>query len=297
MAIEWDEEKIAGFREKLRQAKALPTLPGIVSKLTQMVEDPSVSADRIGRVIAKDQILSAKLLKLVNSAFYGFPGRISTVSSAVILLGFNVVRSLVLSASIFEAMEKTVVGLWEHSLGCAAIANVIARRLSINDPEEVSTAALLHDIGKVVIRENLAEEAAVLDEAILGENISLYEAEQRILKIDHTRIGQRLCRHWNLPDRLAEPIAYHHEPSKSANHYVSTAIVHVADVLVRARGFGFGGDKWVPPLDHNAWAALTLREDDLPGLIAEAEEILVELKGFSFEIQNLGEKCPPAVES
>jgi len=112
MAIEWDEEKIAGFREKLRQAKALPTLPGIVSKLTQMVEDPSVSADRIGRVIAKDQILAAKLLKLVNSAFYGFPGRISTVSSAVILLGFNVVRSLVLSASIFEAMEKTVVGLW-----------------------------------------------------------------------------------------------------------------------------------------------------------------------------------------
>lgn len=297
MAIEWDEEKIAGFRERLRQAKALPTLPGIVSKLTRMVEDPSVSADRIGRVIAKDHILAAKLLKLVNSAFYGFPGRISTVSSAVILLGFNVVRSLVLSASIFEAMEKTVVGLWEHSLGCAAIANVIARRLSISDPEEISTAALLHDIGKVVIRENLAEEAAVLDEAILGENISLYEAEQRILKINHTQVGQRLCRHWNLPDRLAEPITYHHEPQKSANHYVSTAIVHVADILVRARGFGFGGDKWVPSLDHNAWTALTLREDDLPGLIAEAEEILVELKGFSFEIQNLGEKCPPAVES
>lgn len=297
MGIESEQNKSSVFKEKLKLQKALPTLPGIISKLTQMVADPSVSADRIGQVIAKDQILAAKILKLVNSAFYGFPGRISTVSNAVILLGFNVIRSLVLTASIFESMEKNLVGLWEHSLGCAAISNVIARRLQLPDPEEISTAGLLHDIGKVVIRENLGEDARILDDTIKNEGTSLYRAEQKVLDTDHTEIGRRLCRHWNLPDRLTEPIACHHEPNKSKTYYINSAVVHVADILIRARGFGSGGDKWVPSLDHEAWKALSLPEDDLPHVIAEAEEVLLELKGFSFEIQNMGESCRSATES
>ncbi|MFH1147158.1 MAG: HDOD domain-containing protein [Pseudomonadota bacterium] len=297
MAIKLDEEHLASIRAKLREQKALPTLPGIVSKLTQMVADPKVSADRIGQVIAKDQILAAKILKLVNSAFYGFPGRISTVSNAVILLGFNVIRSLVLSASIFEAMEKSLVGLWEHSLGCAALSNVIARRIGLNDPEEVSTAGLLHDIGKVVIRENLGNYISLIDELLLQKPISLYEAEREILQTDHAEIGKRLGHRWHLPDRLTEPISYHHEPSKSKAHFVISAVVHVADILVRARGFGSGGDKWVPRLDGKAWDVLRLSEGELPGMLLEAEDVLMELKGFSFEIQNLGEKCRPALES
>lgn len=297
MAIRVGEAKLASIREKLRQQKALPTLPGIVSKLTQMVADPKVSADRIGQIIAKDHILAAKILKLVNSAFYGFPGRISTVSNAVILLGFNVIRSLILSASIFETMEKSLVGLWEHSLGCAALSNVIARRIGLNDPEEVSTAGLLHDIGKVVIRENLGEDISMVDEILLQKPMSLYAAEREILKTDHAEVGKRLGRRWNLPDMLTEPIAYHHEPKKSKIHYRVSAVVHVADVLIRARGFGFGGDQWVPPLDGEAWESLALSEDDLPGMLLEAEDVLMELRGFSFEIQNLGEKCRPALES
>ncbi len=297
MAVKLDEQRVESLRQKLRDHKALPTLPGIVTKLTQMVSDPSVSADRIGRVIAKDQILAAKILRLVNSAFYGFPGRISTVSNAVVLLGFSVIRSLVLSASIFETMEKTLIGLWEHSLGCAAIANVIGRRVGLADPEEISTAGLLHDIGKVVIRENLGSDASILDLTVRGEGLSLYQAEQQVLGMDHTEVGNKLCRHWNLPDSLGEPIAYHHEPGRSKMHFMNSAVVHVADVLIRARGFGFGGDIWVPPLDRAAWKALALSESDLPAILGEAEEVLTDLRGFSFEIQNLGETCLPDAES
>ncbi|HDM32619.1 MAG TPA: HDOD domain-containing protein, partial [Deltaproteobacteria bacterium] len=137
-------ERIKSITKKIQ---SLPTLPPVVKKLTKMVESPDVTARDLGKLISSDQVLSAKVLKLVNSPFYGFPGRISSISHAIILLGFNVIKGVVLSASVFDLMEQSMVGLWEHSLACAIVAGTISRGLDIPEPEEVSTAALLHDIG------------------------------------------------------------------------------------------------------------------------------------------------------
>ncbi|HNU75506.1 MAG TPA: HDOD domain-containing protein, partial [Deltaproteobacteria bacterium] len=141
-----------------KRIQSLPTLPPVVKKLTTMVESPDVTAKDVGKLISSDQVLSAKVLKLVNSPFYGFPGRISSISHAIILLGFDVIKGVVLSASVFDVMEKSMEGLWEHSLGSAIISGTISRALGLKEPEEVSTAALLHDIGKVLVRVSLSED-------------------------------------------------------------------------------------------------------------------------------------------
>ncbi|MEW6220165.1 MAG: HDOD domain-containing protein [Thermodesulfobacteriota bacterium] len=280
-----ESEERRRFRRQLKELKNLPTLPGIVAKLTRMAENPDTTTDQMGRVIAQDHILSAKLLKLVNSAFYGFPQRISSLSSAIILLGFNVIKSLIISASIFELMEQHDVELWQHSLGCAVVANELARRLQVSDPEEVSTAALLHDLGKVAMKLELPGPYQEIGAMVRQRHIPRYQAELECLGLQHAEAGGWLARFWMFPDRLVEPILLHHAPEEAKINPQACAIVHFGDILVRGLGYGHGDDVWVPPLSKKAWDILRLSREDLDDLLAVVEEKLWDVKGFSLEIQ------------
>jgi len=280
-----DEQKRAQFKKMLREIKNLPTLPGIVAKLGRMAEDPDTTTEQMGRVISKDHILASKLLKLVNSAFYGFPQRISSLNSAIILLGFNVIKSLIISASIFEVMEAQDVELWEHSLGCAVVCNVLARHLGVKDPEEISTAGLIHDIGKVAIKMELPKEYEMITELSLEKKISRLEAEREILGLDHAEVGSWLAKSWNLPNKLVEPIACHHDPQLAREEQMASAIVHFGNIMIRGLGYGHAGDIWVPPLNNKAWKLLDLAPIDIDPLLQEIEEKLWEVKGFSLDIQ------------
>lgn len=279
------DDKHAKIRESIKNIKSLPTLPGIVAKLNVLMEDKSVPVEEIARLISTDQILAAKVLKLVNSASYGFPRRVSTVSHAIILLGVNVVKSLVLSASIFEMMEKHVLGLWEHSLGAGIAANVIAKRLGLADPEEITTAALLHDIGKVIIKIELGDDYEHLATIVGQRDISMREAEREFLDTDHTEIGELLGKAWLLPEKLIEPIACHHDVARAAKQPVRTAAVHLANALVKAGGFGFGGDDIVPIIQPAAWKVLGLTDAHLEAIVEEMEDKLVDARNFSLEVQ------------
>lgn len=280
-------EKRDTFRKRLRELKNLPTLPGIVSKLTKMAENPDTTTEQMGREISKDQILSAKLLKLVNSAFYGFPQKISSLNSAIILLGFNVIKSLIISASIFEIMESKDLELWEHSLGCAVVCNILARRMGLGDPEEISTAALIHDIGKVAIKIELPHEYEQIHRIVEERGISFLEAEQELLGFNHAEAGGWLTTFWNLPKKLVEPITCHHDPREATNQ-MAASIIHFSDIMIRGLGYGHGADKWVPQLNKRAWQVLALGPADLDNILAEIEEKLWDVKGFSLEIN------PPA---
>ena len=280
-----DSNKKAEFRKALREVKNLPTLPGIVAKLSRMAEDPDTTTEQMGKLISKDHILSAKLLKLVNSAFYGFPQKISSLSSAIILLGFNVIKSLIISASIFELMERSDLELWEHSLGTAVIANVMAKRLGINDPEEVSTAGLIHDIGKVAIKMELPDEYEKICNVVEMKQVSFRQAELAVLGIDHAEVGGWLAKSWFLPKKLVEPIAHHHAPKKATDETLACAILHFSDVVIRGLGYGHGADIWVPPLSKKAFSDLGIGADDFDEILDEIEEKLWDVKGFSIEIQ------------
>ncbi len=272
--------KVQHLKVLARKIQSLPTLPKVVEKLMLMVESPDVSPKDVGKLISSDQVLGARVLKLVNSPFYGFPGRISSISHAIILLGFNVIKGVVLSASVFDLMERTMVGLWEHSLGAAIVSGTISRTLGLNEPEEISTAALLHDIGKVLVRVSLTADYDKIIDQVNAKQISFREAELEILEVDHAEIGQWLSREWNLPEKLSIPIAGHHEPDTAVKFKDRVAVVHIADAIVRACGTGNGGDPWVGQISRKAWDTIGIDKVDLPKLMKKIIEDLEEVEMF-----------------
>jgi putative nucleotidyltransferase with HDIG domain len=263
----------------VRRIQSLPTLPPVVKKLTTMVESPDVTAKDVGKLISSDQVLSAKVLKLVNSSFYGLSGKVSSISHAVILLGFNVIKGVVLSASVFDIMERSMVGLWEHSLGTAIISGTISRGLGLSEPEETSTAALLHDIGKVLVRVSLSEDYDRIVRIAREQGRSFREAELEVLGVDHADIGSWLSREWGLPRQLIVPITFHHDPDNAPGLQDRVAVVHIADSLARAFGVGNGTDGWVCRISESAWTRLGMPGLDLKALM---RQILVDLE----EVEN-----------
>lgn len=257
----------AYFQKKVENLESLPTLPGVVTKLSALVENPDTSTAQVGDMISADQVLSAKVLRLINSAFFGFPGKIGTVTHALVLLGFNSVKGLVLTASVFDIMAGEMLALWTHSLGVSVTAGLIARRIGLADPEEVQVAGLIHDIGKVVLKVEEPDYFDQVNAKVAESNLLFMEAEEEIVGFPHTKTAGWLCDKWNLPSSIREPITLHHNPLRAGESAEATYIVHVADILVRALGFGSGGDNRIPPLNREVIKNLGL---SLPAV----EEIL-----------------------
>lgn len=277
------EDKRSELKKIIMDTKTLPTLPGVINKLNALSDNDKSSVQEMAKIVSSDQVLSARILRLANSPSYGFY-RVSTISNAMILLGVNVVKSLALSSSIFEIMEKNSLGLWEHSLGVGVAANLLARRLGLPECEEIATAALLHDIGKVIISLKCSEAEQQIRAVVRDKDVYVREAEQEVIGTDHAEVGGWLAKSWFLPDKLSEPIAWHHDVAKSENHRIKTSVVHVADVLIKASGFGNSGDQLVPSIQQVAWDTLKLNEQILEELVADVEDKLVEVKNFSLEL-------------
>jgi putative nucleotidyltransferase with HDIG domain len=248
------------YKGQILAVKNLPTLPTALEEVSRLVEDPNSSTEQIARVIAYDQVLSAKVLKMVNSPIYGFPGRISSVQHALVLLGFNVIRGLIISTSVFDDMNKTMVGLWDHSVGCALACGEVARVLGFKDPEEYAVAGLLHDLGKVVTAVQLPQAKKALDVLVRTEDITYLEAEKRVLGFGHDRVNLWLGRHWNLPPNICEAIAYHHKPLSAQNYTQFACVVHVGNFLTRVFEYGNGGDDNVPYMLPHAMKLLKLNQ-------------------------------------
>jgi len=276
-------DKRNDLKNHIMDTKTLPTLPNVIQKLNTLSDNDKSSVQEMAKIVSSDQALSARILRLANSPSYGFY-RVSTISNAMILLGVNVVKSLALSSSIFAIMEKERIGLWEHSLGVGVAANLIARKLNLPECEEIATAGLLHDIGKIIIGLKCREAERDILELVRERNIYAMDAELEILNTDHAEIGAWLSRSWFLPDKLSEPIAFHHDVAKSKHHRIKTSVVHIADVLIKASGFGNSGDSFVPQIQEVAWDTLKLNEQLVTELVDEVEDKLVEVKNFSLEM-------------
>jgi putative nucleotidyltransferase with HDIG domain len=276
-------KKRSDLKKIIMDTKTLPTLPSVIHKLDSLTDSDKSSVQEMARIVSSDQVLSARILRLANSPSYGFH-RVSTISNAMILLGVNVVKSLALSSSIFAVMEKDSIGLWEHSLGVGVAANLIAQKLRLPECEEIATAGLLHDIGKLIIGLKCPEAAQDIQELVRTRNICALEAEHEIIDTDHAEVGGWLSKSWFLPDKLSEPIAFHHDVAKSENHRIKTAVVHIADAVIKASGFGNSGDSFVPVIQEVAWDMLKLNEQLVAELVDQIEDKLVEVKNFSLKM-------------
>ncbi|MCA9782949.1 MAG: HDOD domain-containing protein [Calditrichaeota bacterium] len=218
----------------------LPSLPTVVAKIVELVDNPKTNARTLARLISSDPALTARILKLANSAYYGFPRRIGTINLAIVVLGFNSVRDLAVSASIVDRLNLDPTSqrfdmsrFWDHSLGVAIAARMLLKLGSARVVGEAFVAGLLHDIGRLVIVRYMPREFGEISALVESEGLELWEAERQVLKMDHAQIGGLLCRYWHLPENLCEAINWHHNPMGQEKPELLTALVHVADQLVR----------------------------------------------------------------
>lgn len=274
----------------VRQIDDLPTLPSVVTQIIQLVEDPETSAADMNEVISQDPALTAKVLKLVNSAFYGFSRQISTVREAVVILGFNRVKSLALSASVFEVFqgpgtdEFDRVGLWEHSVATGVSGEIVGKRMEYPNPEEILVGGILHNIGKIVIDLYFHDELQDIFDYIRDRNSSMLEAEKVILGVGHPEIGAWLADEWDLPDRLITGIRHYPQPTKAPEDLRELPmLIHVGDVFARTKDMGWTGDEVIPPFEEEVMEQLDLEKSDIPSILEELEsemddaEVLLEL--------------------
>jgi putative nucleotidyltransferase with HDIG domain len=211
----------------LKRIRDIPSLPDVVNRILAVISKPNTPASEIARLISYDAGLTSKVLRMVNSAAYGFQRQISSIQHGIMILGFNNVRGLVLSASIFKLFEghANPGGLnhqkfWEHSLGTAVAARLLATSLHIQEADEVFSAAMLHDIGKVVLDVYFKEDYhPVLKEAsqqkMLLHGQPFCQLEKAVLGFTHTDIGGYLASKWKLPVGIAEVIQHHHAPENA----------------------------------------------------------------------------------
>jgi HD-like signal output (HDOD) protein len=244
----------------------VPTLPTVIDKISRLLQNPKTSAEEIGKAVTTDQSLASKVLKLVNSAFYGFPGRINTITHAIVILGFATVKNIVLTASIFDVFRKKGTStsgfdleqFWVHSIACGAASQAIARFIGFNEKEECFIAGLVHDIGKIILCQYLPDEFQKIVTTTRQKNTLFYQSEKDLFDITHQEIGGYLAERWNLPKSLQYAIRFHHTPSPSRDNYLTTAIIHSADIFIRALDYGNGGDNKIPLISDNVWKNLGL---------------------------------------
>ena len=266
----------------------LPTLPRTVFRITELINNPRSSARDLAQVITDDQVLTARLLRLVNSSFYGFPQRITTITGAIVLLGFDAIRHLLLTTSVFDIfsdrqgnLQSARENLWDHSLGCAVAAKIIGKHVRHDNAEELFVCALLHDIGKIVTMVYAHQDYEAVTRMAAEKDMLLIEAENALLGYTHADTGRLLAERWNLPSMVAEVIHYHHMPDQAGEYTQEAAVVHLADIFCRALQIGSGGDSRMPALDVSAWERLHLQTADIEELLHQVEADFTDISPFT----------------
>ncbi|NOZ56203.1 MAG: HDOD domain-containing protein [Calditrichaeota bacterium] len=260
----------------VRRIKNLPTLPVVVTQLMEAVNNPSFSASDVSRIISNDQALVSKILRIVNSAFYGLPKRVSTVTQATVILGFNTIKNLALGATVFEMFSKGTgeddscnrAEFWKHSIGTGVATKLLAREIRYSNPEEAFVSGLIHDIGKVVLDQFLHNEFAEVCRVAREDGIRFIDAERIVLNVTHGEIGHWLAQKWNLPNQLDESIWLHHDPGAARHAPRLVAMVHLADAIARMEHIGFAGDEVEPEMNPAIWDVLRLPSDAMENVLA-----------------------------
>ncbi|MDR2593050.1 MAG: HDOD domain-containing protein [Chitinispirillales bacterium] len=234
---------IEELQDKIKTIANLPTLPHIASRLMQIVNSPSASADTVASLVSQDISLSAKVLRLANSAFYGIPRSVNTLNNAVIILGFKIIQTMVLSLTVFDMFADDENkppapfdrdAFWDHSLRCAVIARLLAHKRKRNyalDPEEAFCAGLLHDIGKVVMEQYLNTDFHRALYHARANNIPVFDAEREILGYTHCDVASWLTGTWSLPEEIEQPLVCHHEPEDATICADAVLICHIANIM------------------------------------------------------------------
>ncbi len=266
----------------------LPTLPDMIQKVVSLVQDEKTTAKSLGDLISYDQAISSRLLKVTNSAYYGLSREISTVQHAIVVLGFEQVKSLSLGIAVFDAMkganETTSLmqdEFWRHSVGCSLAARIICKKSGKLDAGTAFTASLLHDIGKLVLANFFSKEYKVVMEKAKEDGRSIVGIEEETLGFTHADVGEWLCSGWKLPLSFASAIGYHHKVKEVEQEYIHiTSVIHLADVVCRRADIGISENETIPPFQKAAREELSVNEDQIDQMITELKNEEEKAKAF-----------------
>jgi len=265
----------------------IPTLPVIYSKLGKLLQSPDTTIAAVSNIISEDQVIAAKVLKFVNSAFYGFPQRVGSLQRAIVILGFNTIKNLVFATSVFDMFRGMETGnafdkkkFWKHCIGCAVASRVLAEAADLRNPEEVFTGGLLHDIGKLVVAVHYPEKYSNVVNEVQRTGTPMVEAERKIFSYDHCQVGSALAVQWRSPPDTALMIGSHHLADGAVPTRKDIAAVHIGNILCMALGLGSGGEKKLANVNPKAWELLGLSLSSLELIMDKT----VKLYGENTEI-------------
>lgn len=268
----------------------LVSLPEVVLRIDEMVNDDEASADEIARVISQDPGLSARLLKIANSPMYGSMRQIDSIRCAVTILGNIQIRDLILSATATRAFEGipndiiSVADFWHHSLFCALLAHSLAHQSKKTNADALFTAGLLHDIGHLIMFNRIPQEelAAIMLTAQGEATQDLLDAERELLGFDHTEVGAQLAQQWHLPELIVECIALHHHPAKAVHHPSAVAHIYIANIIASLPYGDILMAEDLKRIEPQAWEMAGLKMDEIAEAVLEAQAQIGEMQQSLF---------------
>lgn len=269
----------------LSQLRDLPALPNVVVKIMRMTNKcESATPRKLSEVISHDPSFAARLMKMANSAYYGLPRSVSTISDAVMLLGNVTIRNMALVAATHDTMRHCVLGyelkpgeLWRHSVGCAFAVNLLAEQAHYPDTEEAFVAGLLHDVGKMILGPYVAQNLPAIQAHIEKTGCTFVEAEREVLGCDHAEIGGRMALHWNLPALLSQAIRWHHFPSQNGYIAPMTALVYLGNIICVAAGASSQEKEVYTHISPACLHVLSLTEAHISNTIEQLSEYITTL--------------------
>ncbi len=251
--------------------------PTMYLRLNEAVNHPDSSLDTIGKIISEDSSLSARLLKLVNSSFYGFPRKIGKISEAVLLVGSHQVRDLALVTTVmdvFKGIPKDLITteeFWLHSLAVGTGSKLIAETMGESELERYFVLGVMHDIGRLILFTTAPDVSRKMLRRAIAEQQTLNTIEKDELGFSHVDVGKKLIEMWRLPGNLQEVVEFHHKPEWAVHYPIETATVHTADVLSHALQLGSSGEPFVPILNKQCWEKLNIAQSKIPTLMEKIE--------------------------
>lgn len=272
----------------LNRVERLPPLPSVVDQVMAITADPDFSMDKLVRAVSLDPGVTAEVLRRINSAYYGLTHQVSSLEQALPYLGTEALLEIILSSGVSRVYHGEHPGyllprgrLWRHCMASAIIAKHLAQRAGYPDPSEAFTAGLLHDVGKLVMSQFVAEQFTRIGQMVMLHGLDPAEAEIRVLGIDHATLGADLASRWSLPDALKTAILLHHRPKTESPHRKLVALVAMADHLSGVVGQAGQPEGMQAELPPTAVAALRLSPQDLRelaetcrALVAQASDLL-----------------------
>lgn len=277
------------IKSVLNKIDDIPTLPIVAAKLLKTVNNPDFDVKELSDIISMDQAVMTKLLRVANSAFYAGNSEVKTIDQAVMRLGVSQVRSIVVGVSVlksfssFKQFDFDVNSFWKHCLATAFLNKIIAQMLELDVDEDVWVCGIIHDIGKLVYAAYMPTVLGRLLSEVKEKNISFFQAEKNLLKIDHTQIGRWLCEKWNIPKTIKEVTFNHHDPPINefmlgkVTNYI--AVTHVSDSIAKLTKIGNSGD-YCSKLENQIWNYIDKSKFD-------TKTLLGKVKGFKEEIEEV----------